>query len=79
LRRITTQAKGLSSFGGTNMPPKIPAAKLTLTYPLYACDFDPSDATKLVVGGGGGAGRSGVGNKIVRLIFSNPILERTAS
>lgn len=42
------------------------SAKITLTYPLYACDFDPNNANHLIVGGGGGAGRSGVGNKIVR-------------
>lgn len=47
------------------MAPLIPAAKATLSYPLYACDFDPLDSTRLLVGGGGGAGRSGVGNKIV--------------
>ncbi len=49
------------------MAPKIPGAKLTLDYPLYACDFDPNDATRLVVAGGGGAGKNGVGNKIVSL------------
>ena len=48
-------------------PPEFPGAKLTLSYPLYACDFDPNDANRLVVGGGGGPGRSGVGNKIVCL------------
>lgn len=37
----------------------------SLSYPLYACEFDPEDASKLVVGGGGGASRTGVGNKIV--------------
>lgn len=42
-----------------------PRASIELDYPLYALDFDPEDATRLVVGGGGGAGRSGVGNKIV--------------
>lgn len=51
------------------MPAIIPSAKATLSYPLYACDFDPLDASRLVVGGGGGAGRSGVGNKIVGLFF----------
>jgi hypothetical protein len=49
------------------MAPIIPAAKVTLDHPLYACDFDPYDATRLVVGGGGGAGKNGIGNKIVRL------------
>lgn len=47
---------------------KIPAAGLTLDYPLYACDFDPDTSggdVRLVVGGGGGAGKNGVGNRIV--------------
>ena len=47
------------------MAPELKTAKLTLTYPAYCCDFDPQDANRLIVGGGGGAGRSGVGNKIV--------------
>ncbi|TVY47981.1 hypothetical protein LOCC1_G001697 [Lachnellula occidentalis] len=49
------------------MAPLIPSAKATLSYPLYACDFDPLDPTRLLVAGGGGAGRSGVGNKITLL------------
>jgi len=48
------------------MAPLIPIAKETLSYPLYACDFDPLDSTRLIVAGGGGAGSNGVGNKIVR-------------
>lgn len=48
------------------MAPPFPCATVELDYPLYALDFDPDDARRLVVGGGGGAGRSGVGNKIVR-------------
>jgi hypothetical protein len=47
------------------MAPKISFAKTTLSYPLYAADFDPYNRGGLVVGGGGGEGRSGVGNKIV--------------
>jgi hypothetical protein len=47
------------------MAPALEFAKVTLSYPLYACDFDPNESARLVVGGGGGAGRSGVGNKIV--------------
>lgn len=43
-----------------------PQANIKLDYPLYAVSFDPQDANRLVVGGGGGAGRSGVANKIVR-------------
>lgn len=43
----------------------LPVARLELDYPLYALQFDPEDANRLIVGGGGGAGRSGVGNKIV--------------
>ena len=47
------------------MAPPVASAKLTLSYPLYAADFDPRCNEFLVVGGGGGEGRSGVGNKIV--------------
>ena len=47
------------------MAPLIPFAKATLSYPTYACDFDPLDSSRLIVGGGGGAGKTGVGNKIV--------------
>ncbi|EGR48725.1 guanine nucleotide exchange factor-like protein [Trichoderma reesei QM6a] len=41
-----------------------PQASIKLDYPLYAVSFDPQNANRLVVGGGGGVGRSGVGNKI---------------
>ena len=47
------------------MGPPMATAKLTLSYPLYAADFDPKNNGFLIVGGGGGEGRSGVGNKIV--------------
>ena len=47
------------------MAPLVPSAKVTLSYPLYACDFDPLNSASLVVGGGGGAGKTGVGNTIV--------------
>ena len=52
------------------MAPPFPRASIELDYPLYAVDFDPEDSTRLVVGGGGGAGRSGVGNKIVSWLLS---------
>ena len=52
------------------MAPPIASAKLTLSYPLYAADFDPENSGFLVVGGGGGEGRSGVGNKIVSFDLS---------
>ncbi|KAH8738092.1 hypothetical protein BGZ61DRAFT_502080 [Ilyonectria robusta] len=48
-------------------PPPFPCASIELDYPLYALDFDQEDSNHLVVGGGGGAGRSGVGNKITIL------------
>ncbi|KAL2068379.1 hypothetical protein VTL71DRAFT_16477 [Oculimacula yallundae] len=54
------------------MAPLIPSAKATLSYPLYAVDFDPLDSTRLLVGGGGGASRTGVGNKITLLDASKP-------
>ncbi len=47
------------------MSGKVSYAKCTLSYPIYAADFDPYNRGYLVVGGGGGEGRSGVGNKIV--------------
>ncbi|KAG7290570.1 hypothetical protein NEMBOFW57_000573 [Staphylotrichum longicolle] len=53
------------------MAPPIPSAELRLSYPLYAVDFDPEDANRLLVGGGGGAARSGVGNKITLLDASH--------
>lgn len=40
--------------------------KTTLSYPVYAAEFDPYNRGFLVVGGGGGEGRNGVANKIVR-------------
>lgn len=46
------------------MAPTIPSAKLTLSCPLFAADFDPRNSDYLLVGGGGGEGRSGVGNRI---------------
>ncbi|KAI9741804.1 MAG: Glycine--tRNA ligase 1, mitochondrial [Cirrosporium novae-zelandiae] len=49
------------------MAPDIPSAKITLDYPLYSADFDPQNHGFLLVGGGGGAGRSGVSNKITLL------------
>ncbi|KAJ5150488.1 uncharacterized protein N7500_010677 [Penicillium coprophilum] len=41
------------------MAPTVHSAKLTLSCPLFAADFDPRDNGRLLVGGGGGEGRSG--------------------
>ncbi|CAN8096554.1 unnamed protein product [Discula destructiva] len=49
------------------MAPPFPETKITLDYPLYGCDFDPQDSNRLFVTGGGGASRTGVGNKITLL------------
>ncbi|KAE8148238.1 hypothetical protein BDV25DRAFT_131420 [Aspergillus avenaceus] len=49
------------------MAPAIPSAKLTISCPLFAADFDPQNHGFLLVAGGGGEGRSGVGNKIALL------------
>ncbi|KAL9125708.1 MAG: hypothetical protein Q9217_005137 [Psora testacea] len=49
------------------MSPPCASAKITLSCPLYAADFDPENSGFLLVGGGGGEGRSGVGNKITLL------------
>ncbi|KAL4817838.1 hypothetical protein BDW67DRAFT_174592 [Aspergillus spinulosporus] len=63
--------KRLPEFTGQevvlNMAPNIPSAKITLSCPLFAADFDPRNPAFLLVAGGGGEGRSGVGNKIVLL------------
>ncbi|KAI0883414.1 uncharacterized protein GGS22DRAFT_166917 [Annulohypoxylon maeteangense] len=54
------------------MANSIPTAKITLSYPLYSCAFDPIDPNQLIVAGGGGPGRNGVGNKITVLDTSKP-------
>ncbi|POS74845.1 hypothetical protein DHEL01_v206761 [Diaporthe helianthi] len=48
-----------------------PESIIDLGYPLYGCDFDPQDSNRLFVGGGGGATKSGVGNKITLLDASS--------
>ncbi|EMT64164.1 hypothetical protein FOC4_g10010651 [Fusarium odoratissimum] len=60
------------------MAPPFPRSSIELDYPLYAVDFDPEDSTRVVVGGGGGAGRSGVGNKITVLESVSQTELRTA-
>ncbi|KHJ36386.1 putative guanine nucleotide exchange factor-like protein [Erysiphe necator] len=54
------------------MAPPIVAAKATVSIPLYTCDFDPLEPSRLVIGGGGGASRTGVGNKIIIYDASQP-------
>ncbi|KAL8983093.1 MAG: hypothetical protein Q9177_005082, partial [Variospora cf. flavescens] len=61
------------------MAPPVASAKLTLSCPLYASDFDPQDNNFLLVGGGGGEGRSGVGNKIVLFALINTSRKQTIS
>ncbi|KAI1757780.1 hypothetical protein F4782DRAFT_537266 [Xylaria castorea] len=51
------------------MVKQISSASIQLTYPLYCCDF--ADPDHLVVAGGGGPGRNGVGNKITLLDTSD--------
>ncbi|KAL2350499.1 hypothetical protein BJ546DRAFT_892023 [Cryomyces antarcticus] len=53
------------------MAPPVSFTKVTLSYPLYAADFDPYNRGYLVVGGGGGEGRSGVSNKLTLLDVSD--------
>lgn len=48
-----------------------PESTIDVGYPLYGCDFDPQDPNRLFVGGGGGATKSGVGNKITLLEVSS--------
>lgn len=47
------------------MASPFPEARIEVDYPLYSVDYDPEDASRIVIGGGGGAGRSGVANKMV--------------
>lgn len=54
------------------MAKSMPSTTIALDYPLWACDFDPRDENRLVVGGGGGPGRHGVSNKIVRVVHPFP-------
>lgn len=65
--KVTSQPLGCLIYPDLyrTMAPPTASAKLTLTYPLYAADFDPENNGFLLVGGGGGEGRSGVGNQIV--------------
>ncbi|KAI5305030.1 Protein kinase [Ascosphaera pollenicola] len=42
------------------MPLQIPSSRITLSIPLMTADFDPRDSRYLLVGGGGGEGRTGV-------------------
>ncbi|GAM91434.1 hypothetical protein ANO11243_094840 [Dothideomycetidae sp. 11243] len=53
------------------MAPPVSFTKATLSYPVYSVDFDPYNRGYLVVGGGGGEGRSGVSNKITLLDTSS--------
>lgn len=51
---------------------QIPTAELRTSYSLYSLDFDPEDANRLIVAGGGGPGNHGVGNKITVIDASRP-------
>ncbi|KAJ3490594.1 hypothetical protein NLG97_g5747 [Lecanicillium saksenae] len=51
---------------------KFVRANATVDYPLYTVDYDPQDDTRIIVGGGGGANRSGVPNKISVLETTKP-------
>ncbi|KAK4501250.1 hypothetical protein PRZ48_007057 [Zasmidium cellare] len=57
------------------MPPNfnsnVSYAKYTLPYPVYAAEFDPYNRGYLIVGGGGGEGRSGIPNQISVLDVNN--------
>lgn len=72
-----TAYRNLQCLYNNTMAPHFPESKITLDYPLYGCDFDPQDSNRLFVGGGGGASRTGVGNKITFLdVSSRDTIER---
>lgn len=54
----------IQPFSTSEMGSPFPKASIELDYPLCTVDFDEEDSHRLVVGGGGGASRSGVNNKI---------------
>lgn len=54
------------------MAPQVSYAKITLSYPIYAADFDPYSRGYLVTAGGGGESKSGIGNKITLLDVADP-------
>ncbi|KAF2500192.1 hypothetical protein BU16DRAFT_501834 [Lophium mytilinum] len=62
------------------MSPPISISEAKTSYPIFAATFAHNHAGYLVVGGGGGAGRSGVGNKITAFDVSSraPKLEPSA-
>jgi len=49
------------------MAPPISSTKISLSYPIYTLEFDPYNRGYLVVGGGGGANRNGIDNRLVRV------------
>ncbi|KAK1066862.1 hypothetical protein LTR74_006912 [Friedmanniomyces endolithicus] len=57
---------------------KVSFAKTTLSYPLFAAEFDPYNRGYLVVGGGGGESKTGVPNQISVLDVSNRAAIATA-
>lgn len=61
------------------MAPPVSYAKTTLPFPIFAAEFDPYSRGYLVVGGGGGEGRSGVPNQIVSITMLFQLSTRTAS
>lgn len=56
------------------MAPAFPKSEIKLGYPLYAADF-VHDSNKLIVAGGGGAGRNGVNNGITLLDTSQEVVQ----
>ncbi|KAI5793113.1 hypothetical protein EDC01DRAFT_85371 [Geopyxis carbonaria] len=57
------------------MSASITTEKITLSYPLFSADF--LDLNQLIVAGGGGEGRNGVGNKITLLDVSKSASKHT--
>lgn len=61
------------------MAPQVSYAKTTLSYPIYAAEFDPYNRGYLVTAGGGGESKSGIGNKITVLDVAAPHAITTAA
>ncbi|KXL50186.1 hypothetical protein M433DRAFT_156744 [Acidomyces richmondensis BFW] len=58
---------------------KVSFAKLSLTYPIFAADFDPYGRGYLMVGGGGGESKTGVKNHLTLIDVSNRAVIRPAA
>lgn len=73
---LEVESRSCEPLTHSEMSPPISFTKATLSYPIYSAAFDPYRSGYLVVGGGGGEGRSGVGNKLVSVVNQKSVDRR---